>query len=107
MRLRIASLLALAWALPLSAATFTVDSTGDESDANTGDNVCQTAGGTCTLRAAIEQANATAGADTIAFAIPGSGVHTITPQSVLTAVVDAATIDGYTQPGSSPNTNAT
>ena len=49
-----------------SAATFTVDSTGDESDADLADGICRTALGTCTLRAAIEQANGLAGPDTIA-----------------------------------------
>jgi len=36
-------------------ATFQVDSTGDEVDANLTDGLCQTAGGMCTLRAAIQQ----------------------------------------------------
>jgi hypothetical protein len=35
------------------------------------------------LRAAIEQANATPGADTIKFNIGGSGVKTISPLSAL------------------------
>jgi len=89
-----------------SAATFMVDSTGDESDADLTDGICRTALGTCTLRAAIEQANALAGVDTIAFNIPGAGVHSITPSSPLPELTDDAgiTIDGYTQPGSSPNT---
>src|SRR5438105_1730308 len=43
-------------------------------------------------------------ADTIAFSIPGSGVHTIAPTSSLT-VTEPAIIDGYTQPGASANTN--
>ncbi len=60
------------------------------------------------LRQAILDANATPGADTIAFNIPGTGVHTISPLSSLPALTDDAgvTIDGYTQPGSSPNTLA-
>lgn len=89
-----------------SAATFTVDSTGDEPDAALADGLCRTTLGTCTLRAAIEQANALAGSDTIAFNIPGIGVHTISPVLDLPALTDDAgvTIDGYTQPGSSPNT---
>jgi CSLREA domain-containing protein len=89
----------------LPAATFTVDSTGDEPDMNTADNVCETAVATCTLRAAILQANATAGADTIAFDIPGAGVHTIAPATVFPDFTEGLTIDGYTQPGSSPNTD--
>src|SRR5262249_54531035 len=36
----------------------------------------------------------------------GSGVQTITPLSSLPAITDPAIIDGYTQPGSSPNTLA-
>lgn len=47
------------------AATFTVNSTGDQTDASTADGVCATAGGVCTLRAAIVQANSLMGADTI------------------------------------------
>ena len=50
------------------ATTYTVDDNGDAPDATPGDNTCATAGATCTLRAAIEEANAHAGADTITFA---------------------------------------
>lgn len=39
-------------------ATFTVDSTGDGGDSNTADGVCDDGSGNCTLRAAIELANA-------------------------------------------------
>ena len=38
--------------------TFTVDSTADDPDANTADGICRTAANVCTLRAAIEAANA-------------------------------------------------
>lgn len=47
------------------AATFTVTSTSDSVDANTADGTCADSGGNCTLRAAVQQANASAGADTI------------------------------------------
>jgi CSLREA domain-containing protein len=47
------------------AATFTVDTTTDAVDAVAGDGVCATAGGACSLRAAVQEANALAGADTI------------------------------------------
>src|SRR5690349_9027375 len=47
--------------------------------------------------------NATS-ADTIAFSIPGSGVQTIIPASPLPTITDPVIIDGYTQPGASPNT---
>src|SRR5688572_4032043 len=45
------------------AANFVVNSTGNEADASTADGICQTASSVCTLRAAIQQANASAGAD--------------------------------------------
>jgi hypothetical protein len=44
--------------------------------------------------------------DTIDFNIPGSGVQTIQPLSQLPIVTHQVVIDGYTQPGSSPNTLA-
>ena len=47
------------------AATFTVDSTADSVDANPGDGVCADSSGACTLRAAVMEADALAGADTI------------------------------------------
>src|SRR5437870_652478 len=51
---------------PAAAATFTVnDDTADAVDAAPGDGSCATAGGTCTLRAAIQEANAHSGPDTI------------------------------------------
>ena len=48
-------------------ATITVDSAGDDSDASGGTGTCATATGDCTLRAAIETAQAQAGTDTIIF----------------------------------------
>jgi parallel beta-helix repeat protein len=47
------------------AATFIVDSVSDTGDSNTGDNLCDIGDGSCTLRAALEQAQATAGTDVI------------------------------------------
>ncbi len=93
----------------LEPTTFTVNSTGDEDDPDSRDGKCDvsaTAGDQCTLRAAIQQANVTSGADTINFNIPGNGVHTITPISALPSIFDPLTIDGYSQPGASPNTLA-
>ncbi len=81
------------------AATFIVDSTGDQSDGVPGNGVCLTIVNTCTLRAAIEEANAFAGADTVNFNIAGAGVQTITPTTTLPAVVETITIDGSTQSG--------
>lgn len=44
--------------------------------------------------------------DTIAFNIPGSGVQTISPTTNLPSITESVVIDGYTQPGASPNTNS-
>ena len=57
------------------------------------------------LRAAITYANANPGLDAITFDIAGSGVQTISPLSPLPTITDPVLIDGYTQPGSSANTN--
>jgi CSLREA domain-containing protein len=79
-------------------ATFTVDSVLDTGDSSPGDGVCDDGGGNCTLRAAIEEANALAGADRIHFDIPGGGPHTFVPGSPLPAITDPVTIDGTTEP---------
>ena len=84
---------------------FTVTSTGDGGDSNPGNGICDDGTGDCTLRAAMEEANAVAGKDTIAFDIPGDGPHTIQPSSGLPGITDSVYIDGYTQPGASPNSN--
>ena len=79
--------------------TFTVNSTGDA-----GSGGCNRT--ECTLREAIALANRVEGADTINFNIPGGeGVKTISSTSDL-PITEAVTIDGYTQPGASPNTKA-
>lgn len=82
-----------------TASTFSVNQPNDA-----GDGVCDTAG--CTLREAIDAANAHLGADTIVFDIPSDGLQTITLTSNFPAITDSVTIDGYTQPGASPNTEA-
>jgi hypothetical protein len=64
-------------------------------------NVADTADDTNvgSLRWAIQQANGSPGLDTIAFQIPGSGVHTIQPLSALPTITDSVVIDGTSQPG--------
>ena len=57
-----------------SPARFTVNSTADARDASAGDGVCRTVAGACTLRAAIQEANARPGADEIQ--LPG-GTYTL------------------------------
>jgi CSLREA domain-containing protein len=63
-----------------AAATFTVNITSDTVDATPGDGICADAGGNCSLRAAIMETNALAGADAInvpagtyTLTIPGTG----------------------------------
>jgi CSLREA domain-containing protein len=95
--------------VPSAGATFTVNSAADTADAQPGDGICATAASVCTLRAAIAEANLASGSNTIAFDIPGSGVHTIVLTQPLPTIGDetgATTIDGYTQPGSHPNAEA-
>ncbi|MEJ5223541.1 MAG: CSLREA domain-containing protein [Anaerolineales bacterium] len=54
---------------PAYAATFTVNTTADSVDANPGNGVCADSGGACSLRAAIMEANALAGADVITLPV--------------------------------------
>ncbi len=81
--------------MPMAGATFTVTTTADN-----GSNSSPTPG---SLREAIVNGNAVGGG-TINFNIPGSGVQTITPPASLPDITAPVTIDGYTQPGASPNT---
>jgi hypothetical protein len=80
---------------------YTVNHTDDAPDVGPGDNLCDTnpnvSGEQCTLRAAIQESNASAGTQHIYFGIPGTGVHTIKPASELPTIKDTVTIDGYTQ----------
>ncbi|MEP7378988.1 MAG: LamG-like jellyroll fold domain-containing protein, partial [Chloroflexota bacterium] len=91
------------------SATWTVNTTADDTDANIGNGICATAAGQCSLRAAIENANQHSGNDLINFNISGTGLHTITLTSRLPTISDTTggvMINGYSQPGSSPNTSA-
>jgi CSLREA domain-containing protein len=99
-----------------ASTTFYVNSTADYSDANIFAPSCDTGNlvpgttdsmeGECTLRAAIQQANHTAGTDTINFAILGSDAKTISPATQLPTITGPVTINGYSQPGAHPNTKA-
>ncbi|MBI4311724.1 MAG: CSLREA domain-containing protein [Chloroflexi bacterium] len=84
---------------------FVVNSTADP-----GDGVCDAL--ECTLREAINAATASPSKDTIAFNIPDSdpgyvaaapGWWRIRPVSPLPTIGDPVVIDGYSQPGASPN----
>ena len=65
--------IALASTSSVAAATFTVNSLGDTPDATVGDGICADSSGTCTLRAAIQEANANPAADSIAFSPDTTG----------------------------------
>lgn len=58
------------------------------------------------LKQAADDANNTPGPHLIAFDIPGAGVHKIDLRDTEVVVAGGVTIDGYTQPGGSPNTLA-
>ena len=86
------------------AATFTVNNTNDVDDTK-----CNSAH--CSLREAINAANASPGADTIDFQLPSSDpncsattkVCTIMPAGALPTLTDDDThIDGYTQGDAAP-----
>ena len=81
------SILAIAASASLRAATFTVTNTDDS--------------GAGSLRQAITGANGGAGPHTIAFNIPGAGVHAITLATALPTIIvaEGVTVDGTSQPG--------
>jgi trimeric autotransporter adhesin len=60
--------------------------------------------GAGSLRAALESANASPGLQKIHFNIPGICPRLVSLQSPLPDIVDSVEIDGFTQPGSAPNT---
>lgn len=84
--------------LTVASQIHAVDSILDDGDADLGDGICATNSGDCTLRAAIDQANAAVGTDAIRFDISGSGPHTIQPLSALPAILDTLLIDATTEP---------
>lgn len=93
------------------SATFTVNSTLNIQDGNLGDGICDTFPGgtiTCTLFAAIQEANQTTALDTINFNISGTGPHIFNVASGddlgLPQITQDITIDGTSQSGAScPN----
>jgi CSLREA domain-containing protein len=84
--------------ITIASLTFTVNTTNDVDDGSC--NIIH-----CSLREAILAANSNPGPDLIHFNIPGSGPHTILISGPLPTITDAVTIDGYTQPGATPNSN--
>ena len=88
---------------PAQAATFVVDSTGDAAAVgSTADGTCDadpTPAIVCTLRAAIQEANGSGGADLIDFNIAPAGAKTIVLGGALPTITSVVSINGTTQPG--------
>lgn len=104
----IASFMLLAGVGAARAATITVTSA---SDALAPDGACSlreaiasAVNNTAPFTGAGECVSGAAGLDSIHFAIPGAGVHTITPTESYPILFDPILLDGYTQAGASPNT---
>lgn len=103
------SLLLLSAAARADASTFTVNSTVDGDDANKGNGICATAGGVCTLRAAISEATSFTGGPH-SVSIPagtylltgtvnensnvGGDLNISKPMTIAGAGVDSTIIDG-------------
>jgi CSLREA domain-containing protein len=103
-----AAFLLLLGALPALAAaqTFTVNTTVDSSGIPGGEYCTGAVGIQCTLREAIQEANAKEGADEISFAgIPAGSVLEI-QEAPLPGIYEGVTIDGYTAEGATPGVPA-
>jgi len=78
--------------VPAEASTFEVNAADDLDDGSCDDSHCS-------LREAINAANANPGADSITFNIPGPGPHVIMLTDLLTISDNQTYIDGSSQPG--------
>lgn len=74
---------AMVLALHVLAADFAVNSNIDAADIMPGDGVCQTVSGSCTFRAAVQEANLLGGTDTISFAFSAPTVISLSIGDVL------------------------
>lgn len=81
---------AVVLATPAPAAQFTVDSLADTLDIAVGNGSCVDADGACSLRAAIQEANALAGADSILL---GPGVHALQRSGTLENLAASGDLD--------------
>jgi CSLREA domain-containing protein len=83
-----------------AGARFTVTSNADTGDA-TPDGVCDSGGGACTLREAIQEANALVGTDVITFVAGAGSPVTIAPATPLPVasgvVIDARTENAFSE----------
>ena len=90
----LACLILMLFAVPMPAAagTYEVNAADDVDDGACDDSHCS-------LREAVNAANANPGADSITFDIPGPGPHVILMTDMLTVSDDQTRIDGSSQPG--------
>src|SRR5260370_25108177 len=88
---------------PAAAAatvTFQVTTTTDAPDASPGDGICADAAGQCTLRAAVQEADAQPSGSTITILVPAGtfplklGVLSLTANTITVQGTGATTIDG-------------
>lgn len=95
------------FALTAGAATFTVNSTADIHDGVPGDGVCETAKNNhiCTLRAAIDEANALDGADTIQLQANTTYVLSLTSTLAAGLSADLVISDSVTLTGAGPESS--
>jgi hypothetical protein len=91
-------------AIVLCTVWFSIFCLPTELGADTFTVVNNASSGPGSLAQAVADANAHSGPQTVAFAVPGPGVHTIDLSTTVIGVGSSITIDGYTQPGASPNT---
>jgi CSLREA domain-containing protein len=96
----LAALTGLTGALAAPSTTFAVTSTADAVDVNVGDGICRTGVNTCTLRAAIQEANASGAADTIdvpagvyVLGIGGAIVDPVEPTEPAEPLIGCTTVD--------------
>ncbi len=85
----------------ISEALITVNTLGEGSDADGNNPICEVnvGQGNCTLRAAIQQANASLNPEVIHFNLPGSQTDHTIPLTSTMSPASNVTIDGTTQPG--------
>ena len=77
--------------LTQAAHVFGINSRNDYPDKNPGDGICKSTDNYCTLRAAIQEANASAGADDIVCALSMSGGNPVVqPGSSLPAITETS-----------------
>src|SRR4051812_5924682 len=105
------ALVVLAFSSPAAASTFTVDSGADLHDMDTSDGVCNVnfeGPVLCTLRAAVEQANALSDVDEVHFGVPdvaltlasGGAIEITSNMSIAATASAPVTITQESSPGS-------